>query len=105
FVSSTLPPDIYSLSLHDALPILHDRVLLDDADEHHEADEGIDVQLVAEEIQRDDRAETGRRKPRQNRERVDVALVQHAQHDVDRSEEHTSELQSPDHLVCRLLLE
>src|SRR5438552_12182204 len=23
---------------------------------------------------------------------------------VDRSEEHTSELQSPDHLVCRLLL-
>src|SRR5258708_31785864 len=26
-------------------------------------------------------------------------------HDSDRSEEHTSELQSPDHLVCRLLLE
>src|SRR5258708_27510733 len=25
--------------------------------------------------------------------------------DPDRSEEHTSELQSPDHLVCRLLLE
>src|SRR5258708_27866459 len=25
--------------------------------------------------------------------------------DVQRSEEHTSELQSPDHLVCRLLLE
>ena len=25
--------------------------------------------------------------------------------DVERSEEHTSELQSPDHLVCRLLLE
>src|SRR5258708_27002939 len=24
---------------------------------------------------------------------------------VERSEEHTSELQSPDHLVCRLLLE
>src|SRR5258708_30792048 len=24
---------------------------------------------------------------------------------VDRSEDHTSELQSPDHLVCRLLLE
>src|SRR5258708_24925838 len=27
------------------------------------------------------------------------------QQSVDRSEEHTSELQSPDHLVCRLLLE
>src|SRR5207244_6128994 len=26
-------------------------------------------------------------------------------HDAGRSEEHTSELQSPDHLVCRLLLE
>src|SRR5258708_30185933 len=26
-------------------------------------------------------------------------------YDVNRSEEHTSELQSPDHLVCRLLLE
>src|SRR5258708_17918093 len=25
--------------------------------------------------------------------------------DLERSEEHTSELQSPDHLVCRLLLE
>src|SRR5258708_31108255 len=25
--------------------------------------------------------------------------------DIARSEEHTSELQSPDHLVCRLLLE
>src|SRR5258708_23149053 len=25
--------------------------------------------------------------------------------EIDRSEEHTSELQSPDHLVCRLLLE
>src|SRR5258708_17573821 len=28
-----------------------------------------------------------------------------APHTSDRSEEHTSELQSPDHLVCRLLLE
>src|SRR5258708_30561640 len=28
-----------------------------------------------------------------------------ADHALDRSEEHTSELQSPDHLVCRLLLE
>src|SRR5258708_31651748 len=30
----------------------------------------------------------------------DRVIVEH-----DRSEEHTSELQSPDHLVCRLLLE
>src|SRR5258708_29564377 len=30
--------------------------------------------------------------------------AEHGQHEK-RSEEHTSELQSPDHLVCRLLLE
>src|SRR5258708_18320656 len=43
----------------------------------------------------------------------DVALGEHvvpkalrnAEADAVRSEEHTSELQSPDHLVCRLLLE
>src|SRR2546427_8816923 len=30
---------------------------------------------------------------------------QHARHGIDRSEEHTSELQSQSNLVCRLLLE
>src|SRR5947208_15061297 len=34
-----------------------------------------------------------------------LLLVEHAEHEDARSEEHTSELQSPDHLVCRLLLE
>src|SRR5258708_27158241 len=35
-----------------------------------------------------------------------VALTSRAKVQMsDRSEEHTSELQSPDHLVCRLLLE
>src|SRR5438552_14838212 len=43
--------------------------------------------------------------------RVEVDVVKNASlqlgdvHNVHRSEEHTSELQSPDHLVCRLLLE
>src|SRR5207244_8842012 len=32
-------------------------------------------------------------------------LLRAAVRDITRSEEHTSELQSPDHLVCRLLLE
>src|SRR5258708_34843919 len=31
--------------------------------------------------------------------------IAHQRHVENRSEEHTSELQSPDHLVCRLLLE
>src|SRR5258708_13549267 len=34
-----------------------------------------------------------------------VALTVIQFRNVERSEEHTSELQSPDHLVCRLLLE
>src|SRR5258708_10754694 len=34
-----------------------------------------------------------------------TAYVLEAPHQLIRSEEHTSELQSPDHLVCRLLLE
>src|SRR5947208_8091125 len=33
------------------------------------------------------------------------SLAFHIFHHQKRSEEHTSELQSPDHLVCRLLLE
>src|SRR5258708_22449971 len=35
---------------------------------------------------------------------ADGAIVKYA-NGIVRSEEHTSELQSPDHLVCRLLLE
>src|SRR5258708_27181825 len=49
--------------------------------------------------------------PRVGQDREEVGVPHPARHDVrvdvprDRSEEHTSELQSPDHLVCRLLLE
>src|SRR5258708_18383012 len=42
----------------------------------------------------------GERARRLERHQLDVAGA-----GTDRSEEHTSELQSPDHLVCRLLLE
>src|SRR5258708_30535748 len=41
------------------------------------------------------------RRESQNHQRVLLLRAQFR----DRSEEHTSELQSPDHLVCRLLLE
>ena len=34
-----------------------------------------------------------------------IELQERSSHPIHRSEEHTSELQSPDHLVCRLLLE
>src|SRR5258708_10637797 len=36
---------------------------------------------------------------------ANIELEEAAAREWDRSEEHTSELQSPDHLVCRLLLE
>src|SRR5258708_14217973 len=41
----------------------------------------------------------------QSRPQPDRAVLRQAQDASARSEEHTSELQSPDHLVCRLLLE
>src|SRR5258708_21712704 len=39
------------------------------------------------------------------RKRAEETIRHMTYHDQLRSEEHTSELQSPDHLVCRLLLE
>src|SRR5437762_13398307 len=70
FFNNTATTDIYTLSLHDALPIyiaLRDRALLDGQERRS-------------------------RQPVQD---------EHS----PRSEEHTSELQSPMYLVCRLLLE
>src|SRR2546422_4467898 len=71
FFNDTATTEIYTLSLHDALPISGRRG-----------------------FERPDRA-GGRRKRRDHGSRNDGA----------RSEEHTSELQSRLHLVCRLLLE
>src|SRR5215216_8108067 len=63
FFNDTATTEIYTLSLHDALPISSPTTCV--------------------------RTGTPRAKT----------------HGATRSEEHTSELQSPDHLVCRLLLE
>src|SRR5256885_13212340 len=69
FFNDTATTEIYTLSLHDALPI----------------------------------------SIRVTREHIERALAHGAggaeYGDADRSEEHTSELQSPCNLVCRLLLE
>src|SRR3712207_8857302 len=90
FFNDTATTEIYTLSLHDALPIF----------DRHVADQQV----------RDDR---GRHRVRQVRDELDVlrpvALAQLGQtvenQRVERSEEHTSELQSRQYLVCRLLLE
>src|SRR5690348_17947933 len=72
FFNDTATTEIYTLSLHDALPIFPQKRSLDSSSAE------ISLSLDDGESQR-------------NR--------------VPRSEEHTSELQSPVHLVCRLLLE
>src|SRR6266581_8930800 len=73
FFNDTATTEIYTLSLHDALP-----------------------------ISRDERRAPGTRGRR--RHRLEQRQRTAADH-LRRSEEHTSELQSPVHLVCRLLLE
>src|SRR5205809_4607497 len=74
FLDDAATPDIYTLSLHDALPIS----ALDAADEI-----GLAVIAISLTI---------------------IAIFAPASF-MSRSEEHTSELQSRLHLVCRLLLE
>src|SRR5258708_35773187 len=74
FFNDTATTEIYTLSLHDALPISQHRIGL-----------AVDVLLSQQDIV--------------------IKSLGKALDKVPRSEEHTSELQSPDHLVCRLLLE
>src|SRR5690348_18491386 len=79
FFNDTATTEIYTLSLHDALPIS------DAAGKFHRAAHRIGFE----------------HDPAQ----VVLALQFPAGSCSNRSEEHTSELQSPVHLVCRLLLE
>src|SRR2546426_7131998 len=80
FFNDTATTEIYTLSLHDALPIFK----LDDLRAIKEHPTYVK-----------DAAATMRRRGKIKR---DTQLL-------ERSEEHTSELQSPCNLVCRLLLE
>src|SRR5207253_8328391 len=85
----TAPPTTatYTLSLHDALPI------------YPPAPQ--DQQAQPEQRDRPDRPGQRVRPEQQVRQALQVPPVD----PVGRSEEHTSELQSRGHLVCRLLLE
>src|SRR2546422_8271199 len=76
FFNDTATTEIYTLSLHDALPILHLRLELR-------------VRRYAPRL-------------RDHLSSLDLFPLNPSQ---QRSEEHTSELQSRLHLVCRLLLE
>src|SRR5690348_8174037 len=92
-------PKIYTLSLHDALPI---------CDDHWK----ISV-VQSPPWSRTSCARAGppgrswrsRKKPRSSSIPPSGSQSTRSSHERRRSEEHTSELQSPVHLVCRLLLE
>src|SRR3712207_7161231 len=90
FFNDTATTEIYTLSLHDALPILHAAPPRRDAEPRGRA---VDQRAV---LVRDVRRGRGLRPD---------PLRLHARDGVQRSEEHTSELQSRQYLVCRLLLE
>src|SRR5947208_12574871 len=86
FFNDTATSEIYTLSLHDALPIWMR------AGEHQ-----------GQPAVRDRRVR--RRGAQPLRQELHLRGCRQVQLLAERSEEHTSELQSPDHLVCRLLLE
>src|SRR5690348_17560379 len=96
---------IYTISLHDALPILAigdrllGKVVIDDHGVH-----AVVAEILAHRTAGIGREELQRRRVRSGRG-DDDGIVHRAILFERRSEEHTSELQSPVHLVCRLLLE
>src|SRR3712207_8256828 len=90
FFNDTATTEIYTLSLHDALPIFVEGAHLAARTAAHGSEElALAVSCV------------GRRRVLGERARDELDAVREAL----RSEEHTSELQSRQYLVCRLLLE
>ena len=61
----------------------HDAVLLHNADQQDDADDGDHAQILAEEHERQQRAHAGRRQRGENGDGVNEALVENAEHDVD----------------------
>src|SRR3712207_8923447 len=88
FFNDTATTEIYTLSLHDALPISQPQRV------RHDADRGKGHGGAC-----DDWVE-----PPEHRQRDCRGVVAKRPAEI-RSEEHTSELQSRQYLVCRLLLE
>src|SRR5688572_31770462 len=99
----TITTYIYTLSLHDALPISHLAARRpDDVDAHAARTRRADPPRRFHRLRHDAGVAEVRA------DRADLRLARpHRVHDfpADRSEEHTSELQSQSNLVCRLLLE
>src|SRR5438552_10836641 len=84
-----VPSEIYTLSLHDALPI---------------SARSYGLMISASRSSWDAPANRLRMRTPSSSSRTETNSLATTR-TASRSEEHTSELQSPDHLVCRLLLE
>src|SRR3712207_7150005 len=94
FFNDTATTEIYTLSLHDALPISRDRKgICGSSNARRIAHQPPDPEAHCTTRHRG----TGRPPPRQQHQLRRKGNL--------RSEEHTSELQSRQYLVCRLLLE
>src|SRR3712207_8876909 len=87
FFNDTATTEIYTLSLHDALPIF--------------ADVGLDLELAPHAVDEDLQVELAH----PGDDGLAGLLVEADLEGRVRSEEHTSELQSRQYLVCRLLLD
>src|SRR3712207_7906296 len=83
FFNDTATTEIYTLSLHDALPI---------SDRAGQRPSAL-------------RRRAGRARSHRQERRASLHALSRHQRPCRRSEEHTSELQSRQYLVCRLLLE
>src|SRR3712207_8973823 len=106
FFNDTATTEIYTLSLHDALPICKHASVYDVAQRlpHYAG------RLVARELEVLQRLTTDPERPYVvvlggSKVSDKLAVIEALLPKVDRSEEHTSELQSRQYLVCRLLLE
>ena len=66
----------------------HDGVLLDDADQHDDADEGIEAQVHPEHQQGEQGPQPRRGQPGQDGQGVDEALVEDAEHQIDHQHGH-----------------
>src|SRR5256885_9733236 len=100
FLNDPAPPDIYTLPLHDALPIW---VLLDALNQRPAADDDPGLR-PAEQLVAAEQYQVGPRRDAVARHRLVLENEACEGDQRTRSEEHTSGLQSPCNLVCRLLL-
>src|SRR5258708_27397347 len=96
FFNDTATTEIYTLSLHDALPI---SMRSTSSRTKRSRPKRSSTRISRPRSTRKRRRTTSRTGTPTPTDKRPMAMA------LPRSEEHTSELQSPDHLVCRLLLE